>query len=733
MLKKLLASSSGNKNGSSNIYMNGQEVYKIYRGQNLVYDVYNGRDFNYSYNYANQKFTFTGWKNTLNGEPNITDLIVPNDNAIVFDKNIITATDSIRNQIVNFSLPSEVGIINGDFSNAFSGSISLKSSDLSSSYVTNMSYTYYNCRNLTGNPVCGPNVTNMYNTYYCCQNLTDSPVCGDKVTNMSYTYYSCYNLTGSPVCGDNVTTMNSAYSYCFNLTGSPVCGNNVTTMSYTYSNCSNLTGSPVCGPNVTDMYYTYYKCTNLTGNPVCGPNVTDMSYTYYNCYNLTGSPACGDNVTNMYRTYYYCRNLTGSPVCGPNVTTMIFTYSGCSNLTGSPVCGDNVITIYGTYSNCYNLTGSPVCGDSVTNMAYTYYDCYNLIGSPVCGNNVTSMFQTYYNCTNLSSNGYFYSNKITNVCNCFYSRNTSNRLDLYVPENSTTLNTCLVTNSYSLVGKTVTWTNDMTNNSCYYNTYYNIYICPVDNVGQAYKENELLVAKYTAKSEITPLFNAEIVDTTIYYDGNLENKETIELGSTIYTKVTDDVNKYDIYGLKNSVIKFTSLGAYHMKYEDYSEDIDRYLFYNVFMLVALEDLVDFVFEEGATPVTVPKGIWMCHSWNSHGTLYYCEFLNYTKIILPQTEIEYEYISSQENDLYHITIYSENRSEIESVSFIGQSDLISVEKLNTSELTSIDYLFAGCKGLTSLESVNYEDWDLSNIKSSSHVFDGCENINSGENN
>ena len=142
MLKKLLASSSGNKNGSSNIYMNGKEIYKIYRGQNLVYDVYNGRDFNYSYNYVNQKFTFTGWKNTLNGISNTTDLIVPNDNTIVFDKNIITASASTRNQIVNFSLPSEVGVVDGDFSNIFSNSTSLKSSDLSSNYVTNMSYAY---------------------------------------------------------------------------------------------------------------------------------------------------------------------------------------------------------------------------------------------------------------------------------------------------------------------------------------------------------------------------------------------------------------------------------------------------------------------------------------------------------------------------------------------------------------------------------------------------------------
>ena len=88
MLKKLLASSTGSKNGSSNIYMNGQEIYKIYQGQNLVYDVTNGKDFDYTYNYANQMFTFSNWKQTYNGVSNTTHLIVNNDNTIVITKKV---------------------------------------------------------------------------------------------------------------------------------------------------------------------------------------------------------------------------------------------------------------------------------------------------------------------------------------------------------------------------------------------------------------------------------------------------------------------------------------------------------------------------------------------------------------------------------------------------------------------------------------------------------------------
>ena len=97
-------------------------------------------------------------------------------------------------------------------------------------------------------------------------------------------------------------------------------------------------------------------------------------------------------------------------------------------------------------------------------------------------NNVTTMQGTYYDCTNLYGNSYFYSNNVSNVYNCFYGRNTSNQLNIYVYNNSTTMNTCLYTNASSMVGTDITWTYD---NNRYYNTAYNIYIYPVENVYNA--------------------------------------------------------------------------------------------------------------------------------------------------------------------------------------------------------------------------------------------------------
>lgn len=118
-------------------------------------------------------------------------------------------------------------------------------------------------------------------------------------------------------------------------------------------------------------------------------------------------------------------------------------------------------------------------------MGYAYKDCHNLTGSPVCGKNVTGMAYTYYNCTNLHGNAYFYSNSVSNVVNCFYGRNVSNRLNIYVHSGSTTNTTVLYNDSKSLVGSPITWVDDYSTNGCYYNTSYNIYIYPVVNVAAA--------------------------------------------------------------------------------------------------------------------------------------------------------------------------------------------------------------------------------------------------------
>lgn len=386
------------------------------------------------------------------------------------------------NNITEVIIPNSVQVSTNNFSNIFNNMTNLVTSKIPEEKVVNMTKTYQNCYSLTGSPVCGNNVTNMSSTYNNCRNLTGSPICGNKVTNMYETYRNCVNLTGSPVCGDNVTNMYRTYFNCVNLTGSPICGEKVWDMYSTYCNCINLTGSPVCGNNVFNMSSTYEDCYNITGSPVCGHNVYDLDSTYSSCWSLTGSPVCGDNVTELNWTYYKCYNLTGSPMCGDNVVNMVGAYYGCYNLSGSPVCGDNVIDMGAAYIDCYNITGNPVCGPAVTNMSYTYYNCHNLSGSPVCGDNVTSMDHTYYNCYNLYGEMHMYSNDVSTMHNCFFGRNTSNELIIYVQRDTQSMDACLASDmDDSMVGDYVDWEEhyDENDNLYYHLSYYNISVYPI--------------------------------------------------------------------------------------------------------------------------------------------------------------------------------------------------------------------------------------------------------------
>ena len=440
----------------------------------------------------------------------------------------------------------------------------------------------------------------MYFTYAGCVNLTGSPVCGNNVTDMGAAYSGCNKLTGRPVIGSNVKYFNTTYADCSNLIGSPICTDNVTNMAFTYRSCTNLTGNPVCGKNVTNMRNTYADCTNITGSPVCGSNVKELEYTYHNCRNLTGAPVCGSSVNSMWGAYHNCSNLTGPAVCGPNVVNMGSTYQNCYNLTGSPVCGANVISFDEAYYNCRNITGQPACGNNVTNMYQTYYNCINLTGYAIAGTNVYTMYQAYHNCLNLSGNGYIYSNGIANAYKSFGNRyDYTNRLNLYVPENSTTLTTFLINNARSIVGYAMTWTNAMSTNKCYYCTSTNIYIYPVANVEQAYKENELCIATYTtSNSDTTPVFNS---------------------GYTYTKKITN---------LNNGTFK----------------------------------------------------------------------------IVITANIEGQYPSS--------------------ISFRNQADLLSVQKLKTDNLITLDYMFAGC---TKLTEVNSSNWNLDKVTSAKDIFYKCNNL------
>ena len=91
-----------------------------------------------------------------------------------------------------------------------------------------------------------------------------------NVTDMSYMFYNCTNLTTIPELNtSNVTTMYYMFVNCSSLTTIPELDtSNVTTMYYTFYGCNRLTTIPELDTSkVKNMHYMFYACTNLTTIP----------------------------------------------------------------------------------------------------------------------------------------------------------------------------------------------------------------------------------------------------------------------------------------------------------------------------------------------------------------------------------------------------------------------------------------------------------------------------------
>ena len=112
------------------------------------------------------------------------------------------------------------------------------------------------------------NVTNMSYMFNSCPNLTSIPALdASKATNMSFMFSKCTNLTSIPALDTSrVNDMNNMFYECTNLTAIPELDtSSVTNMSSMFYNCRNLTTIPALdASSVTNMDYIFYNCSKLT-------------------------------------------------------------------------------------------------------------------------------------------------------------------------------------------------------------------------------------------------------------------------------------------------------------------------------------------------------------------------------------------------------------------------------------------------------------------------------------
>ena len=122
---------------------------------------------------------------------------------------------------VDWSDPSPLGMILK--SNA-SKKIALKLGAIAD--LTDMSYCFPDCKNLTQVPMIPNGVTNMRYCFFRCENLTQAPVIPNSVTEMSSCFYSCTKLTSVTLkCNypsSNPDAFEDAFGDCNSLTANSI-------------------------------------------------------------------------------------------------------------------------------------------------------------------------------------------------------------------------------------------------------------------------------------------------------------------------------------------------------------------------------------------------------------------------------------------------------------------------------------------------------------------------------
>ena len=171
------------------------------------------------------------------------------------------------------------------------------------------------------------------------------------ITNTSYWFYKCENLT--EIIGieylhtENVTDMSQMFYFCTSLKNLDVSHFNtskVERMDWMFYYCSSLESLDVSHfdtRNVTNMTSMFADCSNLTSLDVSHFNtekVTDMLQMFTCCYNVKNLDLTNfdtRNVTNMSHMLSFCKSLEELDLSNfdtSNVTDAIYMFRWCENL-----------------------------------------------------------------------------------------------------------------------------------------------------------------------------------------------------------------------------------------------------------------------------------------------------------------------------------------------------------------------------------------------------------------
>ena len=327
-----------------------------------------------------------------------------------------------------------------------------------------------------GGVIANENSSNIFSGFKKLQQITfENNFNTSNVTDMSYMFYLCYQLTSLDVSNwdtSSVINMSHMFGRC-GFTGLDVSKwntSNVIDMSYMFQDCDSLTSLDVSKwdtSNVTDMSYMFHNCYDITSLDVSKWDTSSVDTTermFDNCrslINLNVSDWNTSNVIDMSYMFDNCSSLINLNVSDwntSNVTDMMAMFWNCTSLTSIDVNDwdtSNVTDMSSMFEACTKLISLDASNwntSSVTDMAQMFNDCTSLTTVNI-GNwntsNVKSMNGMFWDCSRLTQLNLcnWDTNKVTDMFHMFY--NTSNLRSIYVGSNWTTANASSTTDMFT--------------------------------------------------------------------------------------------------------------------------------------------------------------------------------------------------------------------------------------------------------------------------------------------
>lgn len=290
------------------------------------------------------------------------------------------------------------------------------------SSITNTSYMFYNCQNLTGdifNTTVGANIVNASFMFFNCKNFSQNIYINHpNLINMSCMFRGCDIFSGTVNLNAYAQNANMSFAFfnCQNLTGknSNFDLRNAGSTDYMFYDCKNLTNvidgfTGISLYDSNDTSHMFDNCLNLIDvQEIYIPNAIDTHNMFSNCksanhYEWSAGPTYYfPNSINTNGMFYMCQNIGAIyEINMESSNDAAYMFYNCVNFNcKKPIYMNNCNVSTSMFFNCRNFNQKVYCYNTHY-ITFMFMNCYNFNQS-VLVNNVYAMQNAFRNCRNLN-------------------------------------------------------------------------------------------------------------------------------------------------------------------------------------------------------------------------------------------------------------------------------------------------------------------------------------------